>query len=200
MLIDNTGEQNKKSSLVSGIFQQNLVVYGSHIAKWLVVLLRSEFFAILIFLIFQSSKTKGGTIGWKKIFFQKMSPMLSKIVSNDKKYWAEFRNIYIVWSGPLNGTFSAHVRYTGRARLYSVMHGACTFDSDHFTNDIYIFGISTTFLMIWEYFGQHLGHFLKKIFFSPKGPPFDFWALKNQKNPNCEKLWPDWTKPRLIWL
>ena len=56
------------------------------------------------------------------------------------------------------------------------------------TQYIYIFGISTTFLMIWEYFGQYLGHFLKKIFFSPKGPPFDFWALKNQKNPNFKKL------------
>ena len=66
--------------------------------------------------------------------------------------------------------------------------------------DIYIFGISPTFLIIWDHFGQNWRHFLKKYFFSPKGPPFGFWALKNQKNPNCEKFWPDWAKPLFIWL
>ena len=66
--------------------------------------------------------------------------------------------------------------------------------------DIYIFGISPTFLIIWDHFGQNWRHFLKKYFFSPKGPPFGFWALKNQKNQNCEKFWPDSAKPLFIWL
>ena len=42
--------------------------------------------------------------------------------------------------------------------------------------------------------------FWKNIFFSLKGPPFGFWALKNQKNQNCEKFWPKWAKPLFIWL
>ena len=43
--------------------------------------------------------------------------------------------------------------------------------------NIYVFGISTTNVVIWHYFGKDLRQFLKKIFFSPKGPPFGFRVI-----------------------
>ena len=103
--------------------------------------------------------------------------MLSKIVSNDQKYWAEFRNIYVVWSGPLNGIFLAHARYTGRARLYSVMHGACTFDSDSFTHWYIHFWNQPNFSDYLRPFWPKFEALFEKIFFSPKGPPFGFRVI-----------------------
>ena len=43
--------------------------------------------------------------------------------------------------------------------------------------NICVFGISTTNVVIWTYFGKDWRHFLKKIFFSPKGPPFGFRVI-----------------------
>ena len=45
--------------------------------------------------------------------------------------------------------------------------------------DIYIFGISTTFLVNWDPFDQNLRQFLKKYFFSPNGPlGFELWKIR----------------------
>ena len=69
---DNTGEQNKKSSLVSGIFQQNLVVYGSHIAKWIVVLPNQvRIFRNFDFSDFSELKNQRGDPWVKKNIFSK---------------------------------------------------------------------------------------------------------------------------------
>ena len=42
---------------------------------------------------------------------------------------------------------------------------------------IYVFGVSVTNVVIWHYFGKDWRQFLKKIFFSPKGPPFGFRVI-----------------------
>ena len=59
--------------------------------------------------------------------------------------------------------------------------------------NIYVFGISTTNVVIWHYFGKDLRQFLKKIFFAPKGSPLSFRVIcplvfVNAKNPT-PKFW-----------
>ena len=119
---------------------------------------------------------------------QKLSPMLSKIVSNDQKNWAEFRNVYIVWSGPLNGTFSVHARYTGRARLYSVMHGACTFDSDNFTHWYIHFWNQPNFSDDLRPFWPKLETLFEKIFFFTQGSPFWFLSFEKSEKSKLQKI------------
>ena len=43
--------------------------------------------------------------------------------------------------------------------------------------NINVFGISMTNAVILNYFEKHWRQFLKKLFFSPKGPPFGFRVI-----------------------
>ena len=47
----------------------------------------------------------------------------------------------------------------------------------HSSTILILVGISTTNVVIWNYFGKDWRQFLKKIFFSPKGPPFGFRVI-----------------------
>ena len=47
-------------------------------------------------------KTKGGTLGWKKYFFQKSSQISTRIGSKDQKFFTDSKNIYINWCWCIN--------------------------------------------------------------------------------------------------
>ena len=160
-----------------------------------------NFSRFAFFWFFKAQRPKGGgPLGEKKYFFKKClkfwpkwSQLTRKVVLIPKMYRSKSKYVRI------KGSCTIHVSVQPCTPCKACMGWKDAVSRSRPYN-IYISWLSSTFLIIWDCFGPHWWHFLKKYFFSPKGPPFGFWALKNQKNPNCEKFWPDWAKQLFIWL
>ena len=113
-------------------------------------------------------KTKGGTLGWKNIFFQKCSPIFLKHVSNDCICCADSKNIHNM--GSKHPIVPVHAPCT-----------LCTACTEHAQalralNPIICMFLESAQQM--QLIGSHLKkigeHFWKKVFFPPRVPPLDF--------------------------
>ena len=130
-------------------------------------------------MFFERSKTKGGTLGWKKYFFQKSSQINSRIGLKIPQKYFRNKNMFKIGFWPMQPCArSVHALLSRRSACTERSQGCM--GQNTFLN-MYLFlkyfcGIFKPILeLIWELFW-------KKYFFLPRVPPLVFERSKNIKS------------------